>query len=45
MEQTEPIVSIVIPTRKRHLLVVRAVKSALSQTLKRIEVIVVLDGP
>lgn len=45
MEQTEPIVSVVIPTKNRHQLVVRAVKSALAQTLKGIEVIVVLDGP
>lgn len=40
-----PLVSVVIPTRNRHLLVARAVNSALSQTLERIEVIVVLDGP
>lgn len=38
------IVSVVIPTRDRSNLVVRAVKSALAQTLKEIEVIVVIDG-
>ena len=39
-----PQVSVVIPTRKRPDLVVRAVKSALAQTLADIEVIVVIDG-
>ena len=37
-------VSVVIPTRNRPTLVVRAVKSALAQTLTDIEVIVVIDG-
>lgn len=40
-----PLVSVVIPTRKRPDLVVRAVKSALAQTLAELEVIVVIDGP
>jgi glycosyltransferase involved in cell wall biosynthesis len=40
-----PIVSVVIPTRNRPELVVRAVKSAMGQTFSRIEVIVVVDGP
>ena len=44
-EDTGPLVSVVIPTRNRHLLVVRAVNSVLSQTLAAIEVIVILDGP
>ncbi len=39
-----PLVSVVIPTRNRADLVVRAVKSALAQTLTEIEVIVVVDG-
>ena len=38
------LVSVVIPTRHRPQLVKRAVKSALAQTLKEIEVIVVIDG-
>jgi glycosyltransferase involved in cell wall biosynthesis len=41
----EPLISVVIPTRKRPSLVHRAAKSALRQTLKEIEVIVVIDGP
>lgn len=40
-----PLVSVVIPTRNRPELVVRAVRSALAQTLAAIEVIVVIDGP
>jgi glycosyltransferase involved in cell wall biosynthesis len=39
------IVSVVIPTRNRPTMVSRAVKSALSQTLQSIEVIVIVDGP
>jgi len=38
-------VSVVIPTRRRPHLILRAVKSALAQTYDNIEVIVVLDGP
>lgn len=41
----QPDVSVVIPTRNRPELVSRAVHSALSQTLRDIEVIVVVDGP
>jgi glycosyltransferase involved in cell wall biosynthesis len=41
----EPIVTVVIPTYCRPLLVKRAVQSALTQTLSQIEVIVVIDGP
>ena len=41
----EPIVSVVIPTLHRPHLVVRAVRSALAQTLDAIEVIIVVDGP
>lgn len=40
-----PIVSVVIPTRNRSILAKRAVQSALIQTLKEIEVIVIIDGP
>jgi glycosyltransferase involved in cell wall biosynthesis len=40
-----PEVSVVIPTRLRPALVTRAVRSALAQTVRNIEVIVVLDGP
>jgi len=42
---TAPRVSVVVPTRGRPELVVRAVESALAQTLSDLEVIVVLDGP
>jgi glycosyltransferase involved in cell wall biosynthesis len=41
----EPLVSVLIPTYRRPQLIQRAVKSALAQTLKQIEVIVVIDGP
>jgi glycosyltransferase involved in cell wall biosynthesis len=41
----QPRVTVVIPTAQRPRLVVRAVESALAQTLPDIEVIVVLDGP
>nr|BFE63871.1 hypothetical protein GCM10020063_083970 [Dactylosporangium thailandense] len=40
-----PEVSVVIPTRNRPELVVRAVRSALAQTLTDIEIVVVVDGP
>lgn len=43
--QLLPLVSIVIPTRNRVLLAKRAVQSVLIQTLKEIEVIVIIDGP
>ena len=39
------LVSTVIPTRNRPSLVLRAVRSALNQTFRSTEVIVVLDGP
>lgn len=45
-EADKPIpVSVVIPTRNRPHLVCRAVESALRQTLRNIEVVVVIDGP
>jgi glycosyltransferase involved in cell wall biosynthesis len=40
-----PEISVVIPTRNRPALVPRAVRSVLAQTLRDIEVIVVIDGP
>ncbi|MFB9183109.1 glycosyltransferase family 2 protein [Dactylosporangium sucinum] len=40
-----PEVSVVIPTRNRPELVVRAVRSALAQTVREIEVVVIIDGP
>jgi glycosyltransferase involved in cell wall biosynthesis len=44
-EPAQPIVTVVIPSRNRAALMLRAVKSALTQTLSEIEVIVVIDGP
>ncbi|WP_242057794.1 MULTISPECIES: glycosyltransferase family 2 protein [Nostoc] len=44
-ENNQPVVSVVIPTRNRPQIVVRGAKSALSQTLQFIEVIVIVDGP
>jgi glycosyltransferase involved in cell wall biosynthesis len=41
----EPLISVVIPTINRPLLVTRAVDSAFRQSLRDIEVIVVIDGP
>ncbi|MFB3915161.1 MAG: glycosyltransferase family 2 protein [Terriglobales bacterium] len=40
-----PLVSAVIPTRNRPELVVHAVLSALNQTFRNLEVVVVIDGP
>lgn len=40
-----PLVSVIVPTHDRPGLVGRAVRSALAQSLDRIEVIVVIDGP
>lgn len=40
----EPLVSVVIPTHQRSHLIGHAVQSALAQSLKEIEVIVVIDG-
>lgn len=41
---TSPLVSVVIPTYLRPVLVLRAIQSALAQTVKDIEVIVIVDG-
>ena len=40
-----PIVSVVIPTYRRYAVVLDAVRSALQQTVRDIEVVVVSDGP
>ena len=40
-----PLISVVIPTRNRPELLIRAVRSALTQTYDNIEVVVVIDGP
>ena len=40
-----PKVSVVIPTHKRPALLLRAVESALRQTYRQLEVVVVIDGP
>ena len=45
IDQINPRVSVVIPTRNRPKLVLRALQSVLAQTLRDIEVIVVVDGP
>ena len=45
MNPTEPVITVVIPTRDRLDLVQRAIGCALSQTFTAIEVIVVIDGP
>ncbi len=42
---TQPLVSAVIPTRNRPDLVLRAVKTVLSQTYPNVEAVVVVDGP
>jgi GT2 family glycosyltransferase len=44
MTLSNPLISVVIPTRNRPALLLRAVRSALKQTLREIEVIVVIDG-
>ncbi len=44
MSLANPLVSVVIPTRNRPALLLRAVRSALDQTLREIEIIVVVDG-
>ncbi|WP_392531413.1 glycosyltransferase family 2 protein [Nostoc sp. C117] len=44
-ESNQPVVSVVIPTLNRPQIVVRGARSALSQTVKSIEVIVIVDGP
>jgi glycosyltransferase involved in cell wall biosynthesis len=41
----DPLVTAVIPTRNRPLLISRAVRSALGQTYQPMEVVVVVDGP
>ena len=43
--EKRPLVTVVIPTLRRSHLVINAIKSVLSQTLRDIELIVVVDGP
>ena len=45
MKDSKPAVSVVIPTRNRPDLVVRAVRSALAQSFEDLEVVVIVDGP
>jgi glycosyltransferase involved in cell wall biosynthesis len=45
MNERTPLASAVIPTRNRPELVCRAVRSVLTQTIREIECIVVIDGP
>jgi glycosyltransferase involved in cell wall biosynthesis len=45
MDSQKPVVSAVIPTRNRPELVCRAVRSVLSQTIRDLECVVVIDGP
>jgi glycosyltransferase involved in cell wall biosynthesis len=45
MNLSGPLVSVVIPTKNRPQLALRAVRSVLAQTLEAIETIVVIDGP
>jgi glycosyltransferase involved in cell wall biosynthesis len=44
MTPANPLISVVIPTRNRAPLLLRAVRSALEQTLREIEIIVVIDA-
>lgn len=41
----DPLVSVIIPTRNRPALVLRAIHSVLTQSMPDLEVIVVIDGP
>ena len=43
--RTSPLVSVVVPTRGRPQLVRRAIVSAMRQTERKIEIVVVIDGP
>jgi len=45
MKHADPLVSVVIPTINRPQLVIKAVNSALVQSLDEIEIIVIIDGP
>jgi glycosyltransferase involved in cell wall biosynthesis len=43
--QAPPVVSVIIPTLHRPILLVRALESVFRQTVRELEVIVVVDGP
>lgn len=43
--KSSEMVSVIIPTRNRHQLILRAIRSVLNQTYSNLEVIVVVDGP
>src|SRR5437899_2585059 len=45
MYDSHIVVSTVIPTRGRPTLILRAVRSALTQSFRKLEVVVALDGP
>jgi glycosyltransferase involved in cell wall biosynthesis len=45
MTAARPLVSVLIPTADRPVFVLRAVRSALAQTVRDLEVVVVVDGP
>lgn len=45
LAQSAPLVSVIIPTTRRHDLVQRAIHSIFSQTMLDFEIIVVIDGP
>jgi glycosyltransferase involved in cell wall biosynthesis len=44
-EQRSPLISVVIPTRFRPVIVQRAIASVLNQTFSNFEIVVVVDGP
>lgn len=44
MQTANPLVSVVIPTRNRPNLLLRAIQSALTQTYQQLEIVVVIDG-
>ena len=43
--RSTPVVSVIIPTTRRHDLVQRAIRSVIGQTIANFEIIVVVDGP